>query len=69
MSISENQKLEDFSILEKIVNNQLDMKDVDYDTKIRLIELCDDRIRAIKNKIDCIDRKLQNIRKRRQTGG
>ena len=63
MSISEKQKLEDFSILEKIVNNQLDIKDVDYDTKIRLIELCDNRLKVIKNKIESIDRKLQNIGK------
>jgi len=64
MSISEKQKLEDFDILEKIVNNKLSIKNVDYDTKIRLIELCDNQIKAIKDKIDNIEKKLQSIGKK-----
>lgn len=59
-----NQKLSDFEVLKKITNNELHMEDVDVDTKIRLIQLCDDRINDINKKIDDIDDKISKMTKK-----
>ena len=59
-----NQKLSDFEVLKKIINNELHMEDVDVDTKIRLIQLCDDRINDINKKIDDIDDKISKMTKK-----
>lgn len=59
-----NQKLSDFEILKKIVNKELHMEDIDSETKIRLINLCDNRIKEINKKIDIIDRKIDNMKKK-----
>lgn len=64
MACSCNQKLSDFEILKKIVNKELRMEDVDLDTKIRLIRLCDDRINDINKKIEIIDNKINKMKKK-----
>ena len=59
-----DQKLSDFDILKKIVNKELRMEDVDIDTKIRLIKLCDNRINDINKKIEVIDKKISKMTKK-----
>ena len=59
-----NQKLSDFEVLKKIINKELHMEDVDVDTKIRLIQLCDDRINDINKKIDDIEDKISKMTKK-----
>lgn len=59
-----DQKLSDFDILKKIVNKELRMEDVDLDTKIRLIKLCDNRINDINKKIEVIDKKISMMTKK-----
>ena len=51
------QDLEDFEILKKIINNEIDMKDIDYNTKIRLINLCEKRTKQIQQKIKDLENK------------
>ena len=64
MTSLNNQKLSDFEVLKKIINNELHMEDVDVDTKIRLIQLCDDRINDINKKIDDIEDKISKMTKK-----
>lgn len=45
------QNLEDFEILKKIIKREIEIKDVDYDIKIRLINLCNKRAKEIDKKI------------------
>ncbi|MBR2704438.1 MAG: hypothetical protein IKE91_03115 [Clostridia bacterium] len=63
MVTSYNQKLNDFEILKKVVNKEISMDDIDLDTKIRLIQLCDNRISDINKKIEDIDKKIYKITK------
>lgn len=48
---NENQKLKDMEILAKIKKGESKIEDYDNDTKVRLIELCSERIRQIEEKI------------------
>lgn len=66
MTCSCDQKLSDFEILKKIVNKELSMNDVDLETKVRLIKLCDNRINDINKKIEIIDKKINNIKKNKR---
>lgn len=59
MNSKGNQMITDFEILKKIVNKELSFKDVDYETKIRLIKLCDNRINEINKKIKEYDRRIE----------
>ena len=59
MKSKSNQMITDFEILKKIVNKELSFKDVDYETKIRLIKLCDNRINEINKKIKEYDRRIE----------
>lgn len=59
-----DQKLSDFEILKKIVNKELRTEDIDLDTKIRLIRLCDNRINDINKKIEVIDKKISKMSKK-----
>lgn len=59
MNSKDNQMITDFEILKKIVNKELSFKDVDYETKIRLIKLCDNRINEINKKIKEYDRRIE----------
>lgn len=45
------QNLEDFEILKKIIKREIEIKDLDYDIKIRLINLCNKRAKEIDKKI------------------
>lgn len=62
MNSKGNQMITDFEILKKIVNKELSFKDVDYETKIRLIKLCDNRINEINEKIKEYDRKIESLK-------
>ena len=57
-----SQKLDDFEILKKIVNKELSIKEVDLETKIRLIKLCDNRINEINKKIADYDKRINAIK-------
>ena len=59
MNSKGNQMITDFEILKKIVNKELSFKDVDYETKIRLIKLCDNRINEINKKVKEYDRRIE----------
>ncbi len=50
------QNIEDLEILKKIINKEILIKDVEYNTKKRLIVLCNKRTEEIKEKI----KKLEN---------
>ena len=62
MKSKDNQTNNDFEILKKIVNKELSFDDVDFETKIRLIKLCDKRIDEINKKIDEYDKKINAIK-------
>lgn len=62
MNSKGNQMITDFEILKKIVNKELSFKDVDYETKIRLIKLCDNRINEINKKIKEYDRRIDHFK-------
>lgn len=55
------QKLSDFEILKKLINKELDMNEVDNDTKMRLIALCDDRLKEVNKKIETVKRKIEKM--------
>lgn len=48
---NENLKIDDFEILKEIIDGKSDIKNLDVDTKKRLIELCSNRLDDINKKI------------------
>lgn len=56
-------ELDDFVTLEKIIRQQIDIKDVDLDTKKRIIELCKQRLNEINIQIREKDTKILKMKK------
>ena len=55
----QNQALQDMEVLKKILNNDIEFKDVDIETKKRLIVLCKKREQQIKLQIESYKKKLK----------
>ena len=48
----QNQALEDINVLKEIINNKIELRNIDIETKKRLILLCKQREQQIREKID-----------------
>lgn len=55
--------LKDFDILKDVVNGKTSVKDLDIETEKRLINLCDNRLKQINEKIKAKDLKIAKIEK------
>lgn len=53
--------INDFDILKDVVNGKIQINDLDIETEKRLIELCDNRLRQIKEKIREKDLEIANL--------
>lgn len=51
MQYPTKQKLDDMTILEKLVNGELDMNRIDDDVKIRLITICNEQLENVEQRI------------------
>lgn len=57
-------ELEDMELLEKIMKQQIDIKDVDINTKKRITELCKQRLNKINIQIKEKDIKILKMREK-----
>jgi len=57
-------ELEDMELLEKIMKQQIDIKDVDINTKKRITELCKQRLNEINNQIKEKDIKILKMKEK-----
>ena len=48
----EKQKLQDYEVLKKIVKGNINVKDLDKDLKIRLNDICNNRLNEVNKKIE-----------------
>lgn len=54
-----NQKINDIEVLEKLKNKEIDLHSISKDTKKRLIELCNEREKQIREKIKIKDAEIK----------
>lgn len=59
--MKEKQKLQDFEILKSIVEGKTNIKDLDRDVKIRLIDICNRRLDEINKKIEDTKSEINKI--------
>lgn len=57
------QKLQDFEILKSIVNGKTEIKYLDKDLKLRLIDICNNRLDEINKKIEDTKFEIEKIDK------
>ena len=50
--MANEQKLEDFSALKGLMEGTIKLEQLDEETKIRLIDLCNDRLDVMKQKVE-----------------
>lgn len=58
-----NQSLDDLKVLEDIIYNKIDIKDIDIDLEKRLITLCNNRINEVNKMIIDKDLEINKIKK------
>ena len=65
----QERKIKDFEVLTKLVNREVKLEDLDYDLKVRLIELCKERnaqidlkIKEKEHEIEVIENFLKKIK-------
>ena len=59
--IKERKKIEDFEILKSIVQGNIKINELEKDLKIRLIELCDLRLKKINLDIERIKKEIKSL--------
>lgn len=52
LQYSLKQKLDDLETLKDVMNGDIDMESLDNEVKIRLIDICSERLESIEQKID-----------------
>ena len=54
-------ELDDFQILEKIINGEILLEEIDENTKIRLISMCNNRLNDVKKQVAIKKNKIQEM--------
>lgn len=55
----EKQKLKDFEILKQIIEGSVNIEDLDENLKYRLLDLCDNRLVEVNQKIKETEKKIE----------
>lgn len=59
----EKQKLCDFEILRNVVQGSVNIKDLDKDLKLRLIDICNNRLIEVNKKIEDTNNDINRMKK------
>lgn len=54
-------ELDDFQILEKIINGEILLEEIEENTKIRLISMCNNRLNDVKKQVAIKKNKIQEM--------
>lgn len=63
LAYNSEQKLKDFKVLESIVKGQTEITSLDEELKQRLIILCEERNKQIKEKIESVTIEINKLKK------
>ena len=59
-----NQKFEDLNVLEKVVNGEIEIEDLDVELQERLTELCNERESEVNKKTKKIELEIEELNDR-----